>query len=122
MKDQEVKKRSIELQPSEQPTEQRSTDVLIVGGGIAAITASLELAELGHNVHLVERQPSIGGHMSRLTKVFPTLDDAQSIISPRMDEVAQTKKVNLHTCAEIMDVQGQPGNYIVKVFVNVNPK
>ncbi len=96
---------------------QRCTDVLVLGGGIAGITASLELAKLGHNVHLVEREPSMGGHMSELTRVFPTLDDAQSILTPKMDEVAGTKNVNLYTCAEIEAVQGQPGNFKVKVLV-----
>ncbi len=96
---------------------QRSTDVLVVGGGIAGITASIELAKLGHNVHLVEREPSIGGHMSELTRVFPTLDDAQSILTPKIDEVVGTKNLNLYTCAEIVDAQGQPGNFKVKVLV-----
>ena len=108
MTDQEVKKRS---------SEQRSIDVLVVGGGIAGISASLELVKLGQNVHLVERQPSIGGHMSELTRVFPTLDDAQTILSPKIDEVTGTKNVNLYTSAEIVDVQGQPGNFKVKVLV-----
>ena len=107
MKDQEVKRNG----------GQRCTDVLVVGGGIAGITAALELAKLGHNVHLVERESSIGGHMSELTKVFPTLDDAQSILTPKIDEVAGTKNVNLYTCAEIEAVQGQPGNFKVKVIV-----
>ncbi len=98
-------------------SEQRSTDVLVVGGGIAGITASLELAKLGYNVHLVERESSIGGHMSELTKVFPTLDDAQSILTPKIDEITGTKNVNLYTCAEIVAVQGQPSNFKVKILV-----
>ncbi|MFC2005925.1 CoB--CoM heterodisulfide reductase iron-sulfur subunit A family protein [Chloroflexota bacterium] len=107
MKNQEVKRNG----------GQRCTDVLVVGGGIAGITASLELAKLGHNVHLVERGPSIGGHMSELTKVFPTLDDAQSILAPKMDEVTGTKNVNLYNNAEIEAIQGQPGDFKVKVLV-----
>ena len=96
---------------------ERSEAVLVVGGGVAGITASLELAKLGHNVHLVERASTIGGHMSELARVFPTLDDARSILTPRIQEVGRNNNVNVYTRAEIEAVRGQPGNFKVTVLV-----
>jgi heterodisulfide reductase subunit A len=109
--------RSLELEPLETVSEKGSREILIVGGGIAGITAALELGYLGFKVHLVERKPSIGGNMAKLTKVFPTLDCAQCILTPRMAEVGRNPNVNLLTYAEVQDVSGRPGNYNVKVFM-----
>ena len=109
--------RSIALEPLEAVSEKASRDILIVGGGIAGITAALELGYLGYKVHLVERKPSIGGNMAKLTKVFPTLDCAQCILTPRMAEVGRNPNVNLLTYAEVMEVSGRPGNFNVKVFM-----
>jgi len=100
--------------------EQRNREVLVVGGGIAGITAADELVKLGHKVHLVERGVKIGGHMSELVKVFPTLDDAQSILAPKIDQVMQNRNVYLYTYAEVTTVQGQPGDFKVKILVNSN--
>jgi len=109
--------RSLELEPLETISEKGSREILIVGGGIAGITAALELGYLGFKVHLVERKPSIGGNMAKLTKVFPTLDCAQCILTPRMAEVGRIPNVNLLTYAEVQEVNGRPGNYNVKVFM-----
>jgi heterodisulfide reductase subunit A len=109
--------RSWELEPLETISEKGSREILIVGGGIAGITAALELGYLGFKVHLVERRSSIGGNMAKLTKVFPTLDCAQCILTPRMAEVGRNTNVNLLTYAEVQDVGGRPGNYAVKVFM-----
>ncbi|MEM3463827.1 MAG: hydrogenase iron-sulfur subunit [Candidatus Bathyarchaeia archaeon] len=109
--------RSMELEPLEPISEKGSREILIVGGGIAGITAALELGYLGYKVHLVERKPSIGGNMAKLTKVFPTLDCAQCILTPRMAEVGRNPNVNLLTYAEVQEVSGRPGNYKVKVFM-----
>jgi heterodisulfide reductase subunit A len=109
--------RSLELEPLETISEKGSREILIIGGGIAGITAALELGYLGFKVHLVERRPSIGGNMAKLTKVFPTLDCAQCILTPRMAEVGRNPNVNLLTYAEIQEVSGRPGNYAVKVFM-----
>ena len=108
---------SLELEPLETISEKGSREMLIIGGGIAGITAALELGYLGFKVHLVERKPSIGGNMAKLTKVFPTLDCAQCILTPRMAEVGRNPNVNLLTYAEVQDVSGRPGNYAVKVFM-----
>jgi heterodisulfide reductase subunit A len=109
--------RSLELEPLETISEKGSREILIVGGGIAGITAALELGYLGFKVHLVDRKPSIGGNMAKLTKVFPTLDCAQCILTPRMAEVGRNPNVNLLTYAEVQEVSGRPGNYAVKVFM-----
>jgi heterodisulfide reductase subunit A len=107
--------RSRELEPLQLISEKGSREILIIGGGISGITSALELGYLGYKVHLVERKPSIGGNMAKLTKVFPTLDCAQCILTPRMAEVGRNTNVNLYTYAEVQEVSGRPGNYDVKV-------
>jgi heterodisulfide reductase subunit A len=109
--------RSRELEPLETISEKGSREILIIGGGIAGITAALELGYLGFKVHIVERRPSIGGNMAKLTKVFPTLDCAQCILTPKMAEVGRNPNVNLLTYAEAQEVSGRPGNFNVKVFM-----
>ena len=109
--------RSRELEPLQTISEKGSREILIVGGGISGITAALELGYLGYKVHLVERKPSIGGNMAKLTKVFPTLDCAQCILTPRMAEVGRNPNVTLYTYGEVQEVSGRPGNYDVKVFM-----
>ena len=108
--------RSLELEPLEEISEEASREVLVVGGGIAGITASLELEEQGFKVHLVERLPSIGGQMAKLTKVFPTLDCAQCILTPRIAEVGRRPGIDLLAYSEVKSVEGRPGNYSVEVF------
>ena len=109
--------RILELEPLENISEKCSREVLIIGGGIAGITAALELGYLDYKVHIVEEKPSIGGKMAKLTKVFPTLDCAQCILTPRMAEVGRNPKVNMLTYAEVQNINGRPGNYTVKVFM-----
>lgn len=108
--------RSRELEPLQTISEKGSREILIVGGGISGITAALELGYLGHKVHLVERKASLGGNMAKLTKVFPTLDCAQCILTPRMAEVGRNPNVTIYSYAEVKEVSGRPGNYHVKVF------
>ena len=109
--------RCFELEPLEPFSEECSRDVLVIGGGIAGVTASLELGDMGYHVYLVERQPSIGGHMAKLTKVFPTLDCAQCILTPKLAEAGRHPNVTLLTYAEVQDVKGRPGNYEVTVYM-----
>jgi len=109
--------RSLKLEPLETISEKGSREMLIIGGGISGITAALELGYLGFNVHVVERKPSIGGNMAKLTKVFPTLDCAQCILTPRMAEVGRNPNVNLLTYAEVKEFSGRPGNFDVKVYM-----
>jgi heterodisulfide reductase subunit A len=89
--------------------------ILVLGGGIAGIQASLDLANAGFHVYLVEKSPSIGGRMAQLDKTFPTLDCSACILTPRMVEVAKHPNVTLFTNAEVTKVNGYVGNYEVTV-------
>ena len=88
---------------------------LVIGGGIAGIQSSLDIANTGHKVILIERDPSIGGHMSQLSETFPTLDCSQCILTPRMVEVAQHPNITLYTYAELESVSGFIGNFKAKI-------
>jgi heterodisulfide reductase subunit A len=84
---------------------------LVIGGGIAGIQAALDIANAGHKVILVEKEPSIGGHMSQLSETFPTLDCSQCILTPRMVDVAQNPNITLYTYAELEKLEGFIGNF-----------
>jgi heterodisulfide reductase subunit A len=88
---------------------------LVVGGGIAGIQAALELADAGYPVYLVEREPSIGGHMAQYDKTFPTLDCAACILTPKMSDIGQHDKIKLLTYSELEDVSGSIGNFKVRI-------
>jgi len=88
---------------------------LVVGGGIAGISTALEIADAGFPVHLVERQPSIGGHMAQFDKTFPTLDCSACILTPKMVEAGTHKNITLHTWSEVTDVKGYVGNFTVTI-------
>jgi heterodisulfide reductase subunit A len=88
---------------------------LVIGGGIAGIQAALDIAEAGHQVVLVEREPSIGGHMAMLSETFPTLDCSQCIMTPKMVDVANHPNVTLYTYSEVENVDGYIGNFQVTV-------
>ena len=101
-----------ELQPLRVPIDEST---LIVGGGIAGIQAALEIANGGHPVYLIEREPSIGGHMAQFDKTFPTLDCAACILTPRMSEVGTHPNIHLMTWSEVEKVDGYVGNFAVTV-------
>lgn len=88
---------------------------LVVGGGIAGIQAALEIADAGYHVYLVEREPSIGGHMAQFDKTFPTMDCAACILTPRMVSAGTHPNITLLTWSEVTDVQGYVGNFTVTV-------
>jgi heterodisulfide reductase subunit A len=88
---------------------------LVIGGGIAGIQASLDLANAGYHVSLVERSSSIGGRMAQLDKTFPTLDCSSCILTPKMMEVSNHPNIELLTYAEVIGVEGAIGNYSVKI-------
>lgn len=108
-------RRASELEALHPGEVELSRDVLVIGGGIAGISASLQLANSGYKVHLVERGASIGGRMAQLSKTFPTLDCAPCILSPRMVEVGVHENINLMTLSDVAQVGGTPGNYEVRV-------
>jgi len=86
--------------------------VMVVGGGIAGIQAALTMANADKHVFLVEREPSIGGHMAQFDKTFPTLDCAACILTPKMTEVRSNPNITLWT---VDNVDGYVGNYSVTV-------
>ncbi|MBM3332770.1 CoB--CoM heterodisulfide reductase iron-sulfur subunit A family protein [candidate division WOR-3 bacterium] len=88
---------------------------LVVGAGIAGIQAALDIANAGHEVVLVDKEPSIGGHMAQLSETFPTLDCSQCILTPRTVEAGRHPKIKLMTYSEIESVSGYVGNFKVKV-------
>ncbi len=95
-----------------------SNRCLVIGGGIAGIQAALDVAENGFEVVLVEREPTIGGHMAQLSETFPTLDCSQCILTPKMVEVSRHPRIHLLTYSEVVDVSGYVGNYTVRIRRN----
>ena len=98
-------------------------DTLVVGGGIAGIQAALEIADAGFHVYLVEKEPSIGGHMAQFDKTFPTLDCSACILTPKMVQVGNHPNITLLTWSEVIKVDGYVGSFAVTVkkkarFVN----
>ncbi|MEW5899400.1 MAG: FAD-dependent oxidoreductase, partial [Bacillota bacterium] len=99
--------------------------VMVVGAGIAGIQASLDLAEAGYYVYLVEKSPAIGGTMPMLDKTFPTNDCSMCILSPKLVECGRHLNIEILTCAELVDLEGEPGNFKATVlkrarYVDVN--
>jgi heterodisulfide reductase subunit A len=115
--------RVVHHQPLDPIPVEINPNTLIVGGGIAGIAAALELADAGNHVYLVEREPSIGGHMAQLDKTFPTLDCSACILTPKMVDVDQHDNITLLTWSEVEELDGYLGNFTVTVrkkarFVN----
>jgi len=88
---------------------------MVVGGGIAGIQAALEIADAGLPVYLVERDPSIGGHMAQYDKTFPTLDCSACILTPKMVSAGTHPNITLMTWSEVEKVDGYVGNFTVTV-------
>ncbi|MBN2536783.1 CoB--CoM heterodisulfide reductase iron-sulfur subunit A family protein [candidate division WOR-3 bacterium] len=90
--------------------------VLVLGGGIAGIQCALDIAEAGYKVYLVEREPSVGGHMAQLDKTFPTLDCSACILTPKMVDVSRHPNIRLMTLSELKSVSGFVGNFRATVL------
>jgi len=93
----------------------KSKRVLIVGAGIAGMQAALDIANSGYQVVLVDRLPSVGGHMHQLSETFPTLDCAQCIMTPRTVDVGRHARIKLHVYSEIEGISGEIGNFQVRI-------
>jgi heterodisulfide reductase subunit A len=93
-----------------------NNSVLVIGGGIAGMQASLDLASRGLTVYLVEKNPSIGGRMVQLDKTFPTMDCSICIVAPKMIECLRHPNIKLLTYSEVQEVTGSAGNFKVKVL------
>lgn len=90
--------------------------VLVVGGGIGGIQASLDLANQGFYVYLVERELSIGGAMAQLDKTFPTNDCSMCILSPKLVEAQRHLNIEMLTYSQVKSIDGEAGNFTVKVL------
>jgi len=107
--------RVVHHEPLEPMTVPINPATLVVGGGIAGIQAALEIADAGHHVYMVEREPSIGGHMAQFDKTFPTLDCAACILTPKMVDVGGHPNVTLMTWSEVEKVEGYVGSFNVTI-------
>jgi heterodisulfide reductase subunit A len=105
-------KKNQSLEPFSIPVTRRA---LVIGGGIAGIQAALDMANSGYEVVLVERSPSIGGHMIQLSETFPTLDCSQCILTPKMVEASKHSKIKVMTYSEVKGISGYVGNFKVKI-------
>jgi len=103
------------LQPLEPMRMGVTPSALVIGGGIAGIQSALDIADAGFKVYLVEREPTIGGHMAQLDKTFPTLDCSACVLTPKMVDVARHENIELITYAEVESVEGYVGNFRVRV-------
>jgi heterodisulfide reductase subunit A-like polyferredoxin len=98
--------------------ENRVGAVMVVGGGIAGMQASLDLAEADYKVYLVEAKSAIGGHMAQLDKTFPTNDCAMCTISPKLVEVGRHRNIELLTNSEVLGLKGEAGDFTATVRRN----
>ena len=89
--------------------------VLVAGAGIGGIQASLDLADAGFKVYLVDRSPAIGGVMAQLDKTFPTNDCAMCVISPKLVECGRHLNIEVMTYSELESIEGEVGNFIARV-------
>lgn len=94
----------------------RGEAVLVIGGGIAGIQASLDLADRGTIVYLVEKTPSIGGRMAQLDKTFPTMDCSMCILAPKMIDCDRHPNIKLLTYSEVEEISGSAGDFTAKVL------
>jgi len=90
-------------------------NAIVIGAGIAGIQASLDLGDIGFDVHLVEKSPSIGGHMAQLDKTFPTNDCSMCILSPKMIMCAEHENITLHTYSELERIEGEFPAFKVRI-------
>ncbi|MCK4665163.1 FAD-dependent oxidoreductase [Candidatus Dependentiae bacterium] len=92
--------------------------VMVVGAGIGGIQASLDLADGGFKVYLIDNKPAIGGMMAQLDKTFPTNDCSMCIMSPKLVAAGRHKDIELITSVDILDIIGKPGNFNIKLRKN----
>ncbi|HNX17988.1 MAG TPA: CoB--CoM heterodisulfide reductase iron-sulfur subunit A family protein [Methanoregula sp.] len=95
-------------------------DVVVIGAGVSGIQAALDLANHGIVVHLIEKEPTIGGHMAQLDKTFPTNDCSMCILSPKMVDVQRHENIQIHTLSEVENVEGEAGHF--KVTIREHPR
>jgi len=101
-------------------TNNKTGAIMVIGGGIGGVQASLDLAKAGFRVYLVEKEPTIGGMMARLDKTFPTNDCSICILSPKLNECERDINIDIITMAELIDLEGEPGEF--KATVKKRPR
>jgi heterodisulfide reductase subunit A len=107
---------SIEEEQEEQEKQEKQQSVLVLGGGVCGIQVALDLADMGFKVYLVEKKPSIGGHMAQLDKTFPTLDCSACILTPKMVDVARHPNIELLTYSEVLAVSRASKSFEVTIL------
>jgi len=90
--------------------------VMVVGGGVGGVQASLDLADAGYKVYLVEEKPSIGGLMAQLDKTFPTNDCSMCILAPKLVDAGSHPNIDILSSTELMDLDGEPGHFRARVL------
>src|SRR5208282_6692664 len=100
---------------SDKPSSTKKGSVLVIGGGIGGMQASLDLADSGFKVHMVQKDSCIGGIMSSLDKTFPTGDCAMCMISPKMVDVGRHLNIDIHPSSEIVELKGESGDFMATV-------
>lgn len=107
--------KSRHLNPFEKQKLNVPPKALVIGGGVAGIQASLDLADQGVEVYLVEKTVSLGGHMAQLDKTFPTMDCSICILGPKMVDASKHENIKVFTYSEVEDIQGYVGNFKIKI-------
>ena len=100
--------------------ERKTGSIMVIGGGIGGVQASLDLADSGYKVYLVDRRPAIGGTMAQLDKTFPTNDCSMCILAPKLVDAGRHQNIEIITMADVDKVEGEPGMF--KVRVKKNPR
>ena len=91
-------------------------EVAVIGAGVAGIQAALDIANHGVHVHLIEKEPTIGGHMAQLDKTFPTNDCSMCILSPKMVDAARNPNITIHTLTEVTGIEGEVGSFTLHLL------
>jgi heterodisulfide reductase subunit A len=99
------------LEPQDEPEVDVCDSAMVIGGGVAGLTSAIGLANQGFKVHLIEKEPQLGGLARKLGKIYPTLQDSSEIIDPLIKRVTSNKNIQVYTSANLKDVSGYVGNF-----------
>jgi len=103
------------LKPQEEPEIEITPAALVIGGGVSGLTSALTLAEQGFQVHLVEKQPELGGMLLRLGKLFPLEQESLEILKPKIEAVQSSPNIKIHVNSRVKSVKGFIGNFDVEI-------
>ncbi len=110
------------LSPQEEPELEIKDVALVIGGGIAGMTATLSLANQGFKVYLAEKEPELGGNLRRLHKLYPTMQDSRALLDPIINTLKTNKRIETLTSTMVSDVKGYVGNFKVTLATNGEKK